>query len=514
MFPAVASANRRSWRHVAVTALALAIALLGAELTTRWLDGYAPKARLVVLRTDARTRATVSQKWLEPAAAAYYVDRLPVAPGVDRGWFALDPAPRRETPIDSALDRRYWSHKGYELSSEYEWNRDYVRRAVCGEAAFNMAVFSHTEDLFLFPPVDGKPYPAFRFRRHTHYPSGLTTNNFGWRGADVALNKPPATVRIAFVGASTTIDPHGDPFSYPEYVGRWLNEWSRSHRLGIGFDAINAGREGVSSESIAAVVATELVPVRPDLVVYYEGSNQFWPADFISEPLPPRPAQVARNPPLIEQYSALAVRLRNLWNASREGREPPKPPLRVDWPAALNEQNPALDDPRLPVQLPAILIDLDRMRAALTNYGGTLMPSSFVWLVQDGLVLDRQRDAGLYSYLNESYWPFSYPHMRRMVDFENRVFRKYAAAYGLPFNDLAAVYPADPRLFLDAIHMTPAGIKLKAWLVFQQLVPEVEARIADGRLPVLDRGGRTLHPAFARGTAPLVRLADVRQNCS
>jgi hypothetical protein len=103
--------------------------------------------------------------------------------------------------------------------------------------------------------------------------------------------------------------------------------------------------------------------------------------------------------------------------------------------------------------------------------------------------------------------------MRRIADFQNRVFKKYAAAHQLPFIDLAAVYPLDPRLFFDAVHMTPAGIKLKAWLIFQQLVPEIERRIADGRLPVPDPGGRTSHPAFTNPRR-LVALDDLRRSCT
>jgi hypothetical protein len=93
------------------------------------------------------------------------------------------------------------------------------------------------------------------------------------------------------------------------------------------------------------------------------------------------------------------------------------------------------------------------------------------------------------------------------------VFRKYARVHSLPFNDLASVYPADPRLFLDILHMTPAGIKLKAWLVLQQLVPEIERRIREHRLPLADPGGRATHPAFPERPAPLVRLDDVRKAC-
>jgi hypothetical protein len=156
---------------------------------------------------------------------------------------------------------------------------------------------------------------------------------------------------------------------------------------------------------------------------------------------------------------------------------------------------------------------MDRMQAAVGAYGGTLVPSSFVWLASPGLVLDRVRDAGAYRFLNETLWPFSYAHIRRYADFQNRAFRKYAKVHGLPFNDLAAAFPQDPRLFLDAVHMTQAGIKLKAWLVFQELVPQIERRIADGRLPLADEGGRTAHPAFSHA-ARLVRLDDVRADCS
>ena len=76
--------------------------------------------------------------------------------------------------------------------------------------------------------------------------------------------------------------------------------------------------------------------------------------------------------------------------------------------------------------------------------------------------------------------------MRRFIDFENRVFAKYAGEHDLPFNDVAAVYPRDPRLFVDSIHMTPAGIKLKAWLVFQNLVRVLEPRLSDSTLPMPD----------------------------
>ena len=41
------------------------------------------------------------------------------------------------------------------------------------------------------------------------------------------------------------------------------------------FEVLNAARESIGSTGIASIVRQEVVPTRPDLVVYYEGGNQF-----------------------------------------------------------------------------------------------------------------------------------------------------------------------------------------------------------------------------------------------
>jgi hypothetical protein len=501
--------------------IALTVAMLGAEIALRAVDGYGFGLRLRTpeapppaanAETPPATNLDPNAKWLVPSQADAYVRILPRAAGVETAWFELDPVRTSTKPADPVLDARFAANDGFRLSSVYEWNEAYVQRAVCGETRLQMPVFSKVPDLFMYRPANGDIYPQFRFMRSVRYKSGLQTNAFGWRGADLDLVKPDAVIRIAFVGASTTIDPHADPFSHPEYIETWLNAWARARHRPVRFEVINAGREGIDIQGVAAVVAQEVTPVRPDLVIDYEGGNQFWPVEFLRGDLPPRPKTTTEEPRAIERYSALAVRLRRALGRVGEGREPAKPAIPVDWPADLDERDPRLDDPRLPTSLPRIVRAMDQMRAALAPIGATYVPSSFVWMVKPGLVLSRQRDAGIYTFLNATYWPFTYAHMRRIADFQNRVFKKYAAVNDLPFVDLAAIYPLDPRLFFDAVHMTPAGIKLKAWLIFQQLVPEIERRIDDGRLPVRDAGGRTSHPAFT-GERRLVRLDDVRSSC-
>jgi hypothetical protein len=491
---------------------------VAAEGAARLLDGYAlGSLRLTRLQPARRALADERGKWLDPNQAAAYVATLPVASGVDRTWFAISPDERSSGPVDPVLEARSRASRRFELPSNYEWNLEFARDVVCrGDASthpYLAAQLQHLRDLFVFESPGGSPYPTYRFLRNAHYPSGLVTNAFGWRGPEISLNKPAGRVRIAFVGASTTAGAHADRFSYPEYIAPWLQRWADARGLPTTFDVVNAGREGILSTSIAAVVRDELAPVKPDLVVYYEGTNQFWPKDFTVRALVPILRRIDAGP-LLEQYSAIGVRLRNLIARGQSGREPFKPPVPIAWPSDLSELDPPLDDPRLPVQLPVILHDLDDIRGALSASGGALVPSSFVWLVYPGLVLDRGRDDMIFRELNERYWPFSYAHMRRLIDFENRVLRKYARRHGLDFNELAEVYPHDPRLFVDSIHFTPAGVKLQAWIVFQNLVPILERAFAEKRLPAADPGGRTVHPAFDSSSRRLVPLDEIRRSCA
>jgi len=490
-------------------------ACIAAEGATRLIDGYKLWSPWLTSVRPALGRTPDVGKWVDPRQAAAYVSELPVAQGVDREWYELDPEPRRATPVDPELDRRYWT-AGHELPSLYEWNAQFIRATLCtGDSSAHPYLaqqFQRLNDVFVFEPTDGEAYPTYRFLRNAHYPTGLVTNSFGWRGPDLPLNKPRGRIRIAFVGASTTIDAHADPFSYPEYINRWLNRWAEAHRPSVSFDVVNAGREGILSNSIEAIVRQELLPLRPDLVVFYEGANQFWPNTFSARPIV-KLLRVMDPRSMLETRSALAVRITSALAGSKAGAEPYKPPISVQWPPNLDEYDPQIGDPRLPVQLPRIVGDFDRIRQTLVGVHGTLMLSSFGWLVYPGLVVDPRRDTLLYKELNERYWPFSYAHMRRFVDFQNRVFRKYAREHDLPFNDLAAAYPRDPRLFVDSIHMTPAGVKLMAWIVFQNLVAELERRLDARSLPLADPGERLVHPAFPETPRKLIPLDQIGKKC-
>ena len=138
--------------------------------------------------------------------------------------------------------------------------------------------------------------------------------------------------------------------------------------------------------------------------------------------------------------------------------------------------------------------------------------ASFVWLVSDGLRLDPFRHGFIFTTLNERFWPLRYADLRRLVDFENRVFERYVSAHGAVFVDLARAYPQDPDLFLDFVHMNEAGTRVQAWIVMQALLPHIRRRLESGAWPRPDREPLAAHPNLgpprlwtvtcAPGTAP------------
>jgi hypothetical protein len=216
--------------------------------------------------------------------------------------------------------------------------------------------------------------------------------------------------------------------------------------------------------------------------VYYEGGNELQLATVVKE-VPkgtPRPAgAIARWLRDAAAYSSLARRAEGLI----DGGEWPKPDYDIVWPKGLDEFDPDITRPDLPVNLSRIIRNLDAIRTDLAKVGSDFSVASFHWLAKDGLVVDAARQKAILETLNISYFPFRYRDLERLTAFENRVFAKYDAVHGLPFIDVASHMPYDPNLFSDAIHNTVAGIKLRAWIELQQLVPIIEKHLADGSWP-------------------------------
>ena len=505
---------------IAVVLVISTVAVVAAEVAARLVDGY----RLTSMRLEtsrprepraASTDAAGSEKWNHDNDALPYLQKVTVATGVDPAWFSEPPPKPAERQPDPELAARMDRYKGgIDERANYEWNAKTVSGAICrGEHSSSAAALNRYDDVFEFDPTDGGDDPPYRFLPHATYTSHLHTNEFGWRSPDIAVTKPMNTIRVAFVGASTTIGNHGFPYSYPELVGHFLNRWAAARHPGLAIEVINAGREGINSRSLPAIVRQEILPVEPDLVYYdYDGANQFWPGNFVMTPVANLKPATEPRPGWLATHSAIGARIGSvLRRTTGRGSEPPKPHLDVLWPTDLDERDPNLSNPQLPVDLPQLLNDLDATRRQLAGSGTTLVLTSIGWLVYPGMVLDPDRDEPILTMLNTTYWPYSYAHLRRYLDFKTRALRKYAAAHRLDFVDVAESFPRDPRLFADAIHPTRGGTRLQAWLVFNALVPIIEREVAARHWPRPATLHLSRHPAFpGRGLVPIAR---VRAEC-
>jgi hypothetical protein len=494
---------------VLAMAVSLVAGLLLLEVAFRMLDRQ-PLTRLTLTAAPSARSSRVAGPDLK------YVETMPLAPGVDRAWYSELPASRPARPLDAELASRAASYPDDPYTPFFEFNRQYLRQQICGR---HDAAFGRLRDFFYFEPVDGQAFPTFRHLRRVSLPSWFNTNNFGWRGPDIDANRGADVIRIAFVGASTTSDSYGAPFSHPEMMEPWLNTWARARHLPDRFEVINAGRTGIDSQSMEAIVRTEVLPIDPDLVVFYGEANQFTPGSVLHTPLKqffPKPASASREPNALDRNSALARRLLSAWDRLRggSGDEPSKPPGVVTWPSGVSETEPEPYDRRLPMDLPRVVSNLDGMRAALSSTRAELVVSSFIWLAHKGLKLDLARHAGIYKYLNDTFWPIPYAHIRRMADFQNRVLESYARRSGAPFVDIARDFPVDPDLFEDPVHLNPAGLHLEAWLYFQHLARLADERIATHRWPRSPPPTQTVHPAFPDDARRIVTRAQIESQCS
>ena len=535
--------------------VSVALTAVAAEFLVRWLDGDG-----------------------DVGSASRHLDEIATAPGVERAWFYETPPPlpnQREVPEEwRALVRDVENSgitEGTRRADMFKaWNSAFV-----GDPCRHAYLCGAPGHLFVYdPPHDadgaGETRPPYRFLPNATTPIRLTTNAYGFRGPPVPFQRQPRTVRIAFIGASTTVGNHFYPYSYPEFIGNWLNLWSNQRKLDVRFEVLNAGRESITSTDNVNIVREEVLPLKPDLLVYYEGANQFQLGSMVpgqpsgsasrlplaegescparpassqpassqpassqpassqpaqsqpaqsqpaqSQPAPsqPAPSQPAQSAPPAPAAAAKAnggggrdsgpgwlaqlgqdlsgefalVRRAQALFAGREmpagGGEWPKRDYTLAWPAGLDERDPDIGRADLPVNLSTILRDLDAMRSASEQSGAELVLASFFWLVKDGMVLDPVRHRAILEYINRGYAPFRYRDMERLAAFQNRVFAKYARAHKLDFIDVARLMPFDPDLFVDAIHNTYAGERLRAWVFFQALVPIVERHLKSGAWP-------------------------------
>lgn len=510
--------RRRRLARVALAAASLGLAGLFGEAVLRLAGGY----RLLSLRLDRSARIDGDPaEVLDPApdlVRPFVEHWREQYPRIDPAWLRTSPPP---LPLPPALGKPLLPQVEW-FAAYYVLNSVFLRSLWVKGIGLNGGAPGSPDTFLTFDPPRGEPWPIYRYPQSCLLPTGLVTNAFGFRGGELTVDKPERTVRIGFVGASTTVEAHGYGFrhSAPELVGHWLSLWAAQRQLGVRFQTLNAAREGIMSRDIRNIVADELMPLEIDYLVYYEGANQLVPATMLKHVRVEGDYQVGHPPPsvveaydetktadttVLDQLSSWSATARYLRSALRRDQrlaEVPKPRQEITLSGSCLEGDFPLERAPEVLELGAICRDLDAILETLRGRDARLCVATFWWLAGDGMTFDAVWSNNTHVHLNRAYWPLSYAVIRQLADVQNRFFAAFAKARGVDLLDVGDALPQDERLSIDAIHHNELGVRLKAWLMFVQLVPILERDLAAGRLPVADRHADAVHPVIG----PPIRL--------
>jgi hypothetical protein len=483
------------------------LGFLFTEVIIRTIDGY--PVFPITLGDKPLPKKLITNK----TQASNYLKKLPLKDNFDSDLFLESPPllPKKQPDIFLMnLFKKAQSSGGERIARNAirEWNKLYMLDLLAADN-FKSILNQYPPETVIFEPCDKNVYPAYRFPQNVTMPTGLVTNSFGWRGHELNLNKPANTIRVCFLGSSTTLGLHNSPYSYPEYIEHWLNLWAKKYRFNIQFEIMNTAREMSDSSFIAAIFRQEAAFLEPDIAIYYEGANQFYHYTELLKKLKASAPDFGSQEKGIlffvdktQKYSATGRRLKELLLKIYKKEivsEPIKPNYALGFPPGVDERNPDISNKNLPLDLCTILKDLDTINKDAHKIGCQFILTSFVYLPYKGLLLDRTRHQLIYDHINGSYWPLTYDDIKRLAAFQNRAYYLYAIANQIDFIDVSYFFPRDPNLFIDTIHFSEDGTRLQAWIVFQALLPIIRKRIESGNLPRPDHEYITEHPCIHKG---------------
>lgn len=266
----------------------------------------------------------------------------------------------------------------------------------------------------------------------------LSTNSLGLRGPEPVVPKPPGTIRIAFLGASTTFsaEASSEASTWPAQAVALLRERFPNRR----FDYVNAGVPGIAQESMRALLRHRVAATDPDVIVIYEATNE------------------------LAVQSRQAAQRSGLWQGN--GGRKPSWLARHLMLADLAEKNIAFlrggsgDSPQRALSTPAEQLarpyarELAQTVALARRVAPQVAVVTFTSRLQPGQTRDQLAEGAASSL----YMPYMTP--RSLADaFQayNAAARRVAARAGVPVIEAERAVPPDEAHFTDSVHLSDRG---------------------------------------------------------
>jgi lysophospholipase L1-like esterase len=313
------------------------------------------------------------------------------------------------------------------------------------------------------------PYLPIALRPSSDYRDGDTSghiNALGLRGPERDAAKPSGVFRIVCVGGSTTFGAGivGDENTYPARLEALLS----AARPDLSIEVLNAGVPGYTTAENVIYLSLRLLDLEPDLVVLYEGYNDFKPnryPGFRSDYSHWRDRAVAPARAWLEVHSRLYTKLRSLTDryvrdASAGMRDP-----RTG--AGMRRYDTVSDE-----GLKTFRRNLKTMIAAARSAGAQTAVATYAHPVTEENLRDHP---DLLRYL-PGYLPnLTFEGARDAFDKYNEAARAVAHDEKIPLIDAAVAIPPDPALFVDHVHFNAAGADRFAGVVAGAIAPALPA---------------------------------------
>jgi len=301
-----------------------------------------------------------------------------------------------------------------------------------------MLVYDRDADLYV-------PKPGYEVKGAK---INIKINSLGFRGDEFVRQKPPGTVRVACLGASTTFcaEVSSNAATWPAR----LQEKLRQAYPGVNIEVVNAAVGGYVAEDNLKNLQHRVLPLEPDLVIYYEANNEIV---HDTQLLAARDGLIradgARQSPFVATMSKYSLTFdlayKNLAIAARSR-------------AAADGQK-VLD--RVPRDLPDRFVGvLDRMHSDLAAKDVPFLLSTFIVKYrrdQDRATQVRNADVAFY------YMPWmSIDGMLDAMDVYNQAILDYGARAHVPVVDDRDAIPPDADHFSDCMHLLDPGAEAMA----------------------------------------------------
>lgn len=288
----------------------------------------------------------------------------------------------------------------------------------------------------------------------------ITINALGFRGPEIAVPKPPGTLRFAFLGASTTFaaEVGSDSATWPNLVVEDLRARFPEH----AFDYVNSGVPGYVVRTSLENLEVRVAPLDPDVIIIYHATND-----------------MAMNASRLAEEAGLADRAGNkalLW------------PAEYSFLWYLAEKNLRILARRAAAQDATyrLTVDPERLAApfredltalvrAARRHADVVVVATFSTHLRAEQTPEQQRRAAMTALF---YTPFlSIDGLLSAFGAYNAVIAEVGHAEGAVVIGDETRIPGDAVHFVDSVHFTDAGNRVMADRV-------VEALLAEG---VIDR---------------------------